>query len=147
MRNISDALELLTAQHEEIEDLVLAVKETGDAMVFDRLSGRIITHLALEQELFYPVIASAITREVLGEVLLEHVAIKRVLAELVWLGVEDPSFGALLEDLAGLLGGHAGWQEDQLFQTVAECIPAEKLAALGSQFVEHEASFPLAIAA
>lgn len=147
MRNISDALELLTAQHEEIEDLVSAVQETGDAMAFDRLSGRIVTHLALEQELLYPVIASAIPREVLGEVLLEHIAIVRVLAELVWLGVEDPSFGALLEDLAGLLGGHAGYQEDHLFQTVAESLPAETLAALGTQFALHEATFPLAIAA
>ncbi len=147
MRNISDALELLTAQHEQIEDLISAVQETGDAIAFDRLSARILAHLALEQELFYPVIASAIPGEVLGEVLLEHVSIRRVLAELVWLGVDDPSFGTLLEDLAGLLDGHAGWQEDQLFQTVAESVPAETLAALGSQFAEHQATFPIAIAA
>lgn len=146
MRNISDALELLTAQHEEIEDLLAAVQATGDAMAFDRLSSRVLAHLALEQELFYPVIASAIPREVLGEVLLEHVSIRRVLAELVWLGVDEPTFGALLEDLAGLLDGHAGWQEEQLFQTVAESIPAETLATLGSQFAAHDA-FPIAIAA
>jgi hypothetical protein len=147
MRHISDALELLTAQHEEIDELLAKVRETGDAETFDQLSDRVIAHLALEQELFYPVIAATITREVMGEVLLEHVSIKRVLAELVWLGVEDASFPSLLADLAGLLDGHAGWQEEQLFQTVAEQVPAETLAALGGQLVEHETAFPLAIAA
>jgi hypothetical protein len=147
MRNISDALELLTAQHEEIEDLLSTVQVTGDADAFDQLSGRLIAHLALEQELFYPVIRSTIPPDVLCEVLLEHVAIKRVLAELVWLGVEDSAFGELLADLTSLLGGHISWQEDQLFQTVAESLPAETLASLGSQFVEHEAAFPMAIAA
>lgn len=147
MRNIRDALELLTAQHEEIEDLMDAVQTTGDADTFDQLSGRIVAHLALEQELFYPVIASTIPQDVLQEVLLEHVAIKRVLAELVWLGVEDESFRDLLNDLAGLLGGHVSWQEDQLFQSVAESVPAETLAALGSQFALHEQAFPMAVAA
>jgi hypothetical protein len=147
MRHISDALELLTAQHEEIDELLAKVRETYDAATFDQLSDRIVAHLALEQELFYPVIAATITREVMGEVLLEHVSIKRVLAELVWLGVEDTSFGPLLADLGDLLDGHAGWQEQQLFQTVAESVSAETLVALGGQLVEHETAFPLAIAA
>jgi hypothetical protein len=147
MRHISDALELLTAQHEEIDELLAKVQQTGDAAAFDMLSDRVIGHLALEQELFYPVIATTITAEVMGEVLLEHVSIKRVLAELVWLGVDDAAFGDLLIDLATLLAGHAGWQEEQLFPTVAEAMPAETLAALGGQLVEHETAFPIAIAA
>jgi hypothetical protein len=147
MRNIRDALELLTAQHEEIEDLLSTVQMTGDADTFEQLSHRVVEHLALEQELFYPVIAQAIPTDVLKEVLLEHVAIKRVLAELVWLGVEDESFRDLLSDLATLLGGHVSYQEDQLFHAVAESMTAETLAALGSQLVEHQAAHPIAIAA
>jgi len=147
MRNIRDALELLTAQHEEIEDLLSTVQMTGDADAFEKLSRRIVAHLALEQELFYPVISSTIPADVLREVLLEHVSIKRVLAELVWLGVEDATFADLLADLAALLGGHVSWQEDQLFHAVAESVPAETLAALGSQLVEHQATHPSAIAA
>jgi hypothetical protein len=147
MRNISDALELLTAQHEEIDELLATVRANGDAVAFDRLSDRIVAHLALEQELFYPVIAATITREIMGEVMLEHVSIKRVLAELVWLGVDDETFSPLLDDLATLLDGHAGWQEEQLFQVVAESLPAETLAALGGQLALHETALPVAIAA
>jgi hypothetical protein len=147
MRTISDALELLTAQHEEIDELLAKVRETADPAAFDQLSDRVIAHLALEQELFYPVIAATITREVMGEVLLEHVSIKRVLAELVWLGVEDAQFGGLLADLGDLLDGHSSYQEEHLFVVVAEAIPAETLTALGGQLVEHETAFPMAMAA
>jgi hypothetical protein len=147
MRNIIDALELLTAQHEEIDELLAKVRADGDAAAFARLSDRIVAHMALEQDLFYPVIAATITGEIMGEVMLEHVAIKRVLAELVWVGVEDETFSPLLDDLATLLDGHAGWQEEQLFQVVAESVPAETLAALGGQLAQHETASPAAIAA
>lgn len=147
MKPISDALELLTAQHEEIEDLLAAVATTRDARVFDELAEKLVTHLATEQLLFYPLVARAMTVQVLDEVLQEHLVIKRVLAELVWLGVEDEAFAGKLERLASLLTGHCGWQEDHLFETVAESMPAETLTSLGRQMQEHVTAFPVLAAA
>lgn len=147
MRPIRDALELLTAQHEEIDELVIQLHQDPARETFSRLADKLVAHLALEQELFYPVIATTISPEVLGEVLDEHGAIKRVLAELVWVGVEDPSFRARLVELGQLLCGHCGWQEEHLFETVAEAMSPESLASLGTQLLAHHSAFPVAVAA
>lgn len=143
MRQIKDALELLTAQHDEIDFLVVQVQQTYDQDAFDELADKLAAHLGLEQELFYPAIAQVVRDDVQRELLAEHVAIKGVLAELIWLGVDDPAFGAKLHELAYLVDGHCGYQEDELFEHVAEAVPGEELAALGTRlrsFDHHLAS-------
>lgn len=130
MKPICDALELLTAQHEELDDLCDRIARTRDAAAFDLLAEKLPHHLAVEQELFYPVIGTQLSRAVMDELLAEHVAIKHVLSKLVWLGVEDSEFNELFERLHSLLVGHSAWQEDQLFTRAAESLPPDRLAAL-----------------
>jgi hypothetical protein len=138
MKPISDALELLTAQHEEIADLVSRLQAAADQRTLDLLVEKLATHLAVEQMLLYPLAATAIRRDVLDEVHHEHVAIRQLLAELVWMGVDDPLFDDKLANLESLVWGHCGWQEDQLFQQLAEAVGADALAALGQRLVDHE---------
>lgn len=142
MRPIRDALELLTAQHEELEFLVTQVQQTYDSDAFDELADKLVAHLAIEQELFYPAIAQTIATDVQRELLVEHVAIKRVLADLVWLGVDDQEFGSRLAELSILLDGHCGWQEDELFMTVAEKLSPERLAALCNELKAFDCYAP-----
>jgi len=144
MRPINDALELLTAQHEEIEFLVVQVQQTYDSDAFDELANKLIAHLALEQELFYPAIATAMTAEVERELLTEHLAIKRVLGEMVWLGVSDSDFGGRLRELSVLLDGHCGYQEDQLFEVVAETLPSDDLVMLAAVLQSFEGTLSIA---
>jgi len=147
MRPISDALELLTSQHEELDFLVTQVQQTYDSDAFDELADKLVSHLALEQELFYPAVSSAIPNDVQRELLAEHVAIKRVLADLVWLGVDDKEFGSRLSDLASLLDGHCGWQEDELFTAVAETLTPDRLSALCNELKAFDAYAPMSRAA
>lgn len=142
MRPIRDALELLTAQHEDIDFLLVQVQQTYDSDAFDELADKLVSHLALEQELFYPAIACAMTADIRREILDEHLAIKRVLAEMVWLGVEDRDFGGKLRELSYLLDGHCGYQEEQLFEAVAEALPADQLANLCVQFQSFDLFAP-----
>jgi hypothetical protein len=130
MNQICDALELLTAQHEEIDELCERIARYRDAAAFDELADKLPTHLAVEQELFYPNIDMA--QEVRAELIAEHVAIKRLLGQLVWMGVEDEDFGELFSQLGELLLGHTAYQEDHLFTAFAETMPADRLAALCS---------------
>lgn len=144
MRPISDALELLTAQHEVIEFLVIQVQQTYDSDAFDELTENLVAHLALEQELFYPAIASAMSADVEDELLAEHAAIKGVLAEMIWLGVDDKDFGAKLAELSILLDGHCGYQEDSLFEVVAETLADEQLASLGYELQSFDSQILIA---
>lgn len=136
MTQICDALELLTAQHEEIDELCERIARYRDAAAFDELADKLPTHLALEQELFYPTIP--IAQEVRAELIAEHVAIKRLLGQLVWMGIEDEDFGDLFAQLGELLLGHTAYQEDHLFTAVAETMPADRLAALCDELQQFD---------
>jgi hemerythrin-like domain-containing protein len=139
MPPIFDALELLTAQHEQIEDLFEQVRQIGDEAAFVELADKLATHVALEQELLYPAMQNQLAAEVMHELLAEHVAIRQVLCELVWLGTRDPDFRTKLERLGDLLVGHAAYQEDELFTTAAESMTGDELAALSEQIRTFDA--------
>src|SRR6476661_2035292 len=89
MNRIVDALELLTAQHDEIDTLIseLATSTNPSARneTINLLVEKLTLHLALEQELFYPAVASALSAEVREELRAEHTEIKRILADMLWL--------------------------------------------------------------
>ena len=144
MTPISDALELLTAQHEQIEDLFEQVRQIGDEAAFTELVDKLSTHLALEQELFYPAVKKQLAPSVLDELIAEHTAIKQLVGDMVWLQTRDPQFRAKLDDLGMLLVGHSAWQEDELFTKVAETMSADELAALCDRFYNFDS---IAIAA
>lgn len=140
MQRISDALELLTAQHDEIEMLLT---EIADAANLDRrtraiteLADRVTVHLAAEQVLFYPAVSTVMSREVHAELLAEHCEIKRVLADLLWLDGDDTRLERKLFALKSLFDCHATWQERDLFETVAESISAAELTALGTEITD-----------
>lgn len=132
MPRISDALELLTAQHTQIEDLFDLVATLHDSDALTELADTLTSHLGAEQELLYPRIRPTLAPDVSDELVAEHVELKRQLADLLWNGVEDVEFGAKLEALRQLFDGHAGYQEDELFPRAAEAMTAEQLTAIGA---------------
>ena len=138
MKQIRDALELLTAQHEELDDLLDDVMLAKDSATFATFADKLTTHLAAEQELLYPVIAKQIPLDVLDELLAEHAAIKRVLADLVWRSTEDPEFAHTLTSLADLINGHCAWQEEELFLRAAETMSPAELESLCESFYAFE---------
>ncbi|MBS1123021.1 MAG: regulator of cell morphosis and signaling [Deltaproteobacteria bacterium] len=137
MQRISDPLELLTAQHASIQGLLLRAKEAEDPKLRTDLVGElaayITAHLAIEQEVFYVQRSVTLSSVVHLEVLAEHTEIKRVLADLLWLDADDDRFEHTLAALAGLVEGHAAWQDEELFPTVAETASAAVLVELGAQ--------------
>jgi hypothetical protein len=115
-----DILELLTEQHRHIELLLerARIGVEGRGAIVDELVDYVSAHLAVEQELFYPVITlSACVRQ---DLVLEHAEIRRALADLLWLDDSDPLFAPTLTRLADLFEGHNAWQDQELFAGLAE---------------------------
>lgn len=137
MNRIADALELLTAQHDEIDSLLAVVSTSGSPAVrsatVSELAEKLTVHLAIEQEMLYPTAAQTLSDEVRRELMSEHVEIKRVLADLVWLDLDDARFGLKLTLLQMLLEWHELWQEEQLFETLAESMSPAELEDLGER--------------
>jgi hypothetical protein len=76
------------------------------------------------------------TEDMLLESVEEHLAIKRVLADLIALDVDDDQFDAKLEVMKEEVEHHAREEEEgELFPKVEKLIASEELDALGQEML------------
>ncbi len=136
----TNALELLSEQHAEVEDLIEQIEDTDDAseksVLFEALADRISAHATVEEKLFYPAVMHETLHEQLVEATEEHLSIKRVLADMMELDPQDEHFDAKLIVLRDQIMHHAhDEEEDKLFPQVRELFDEDELAALGNEML------------
>jgi hemerythrin superfamily protein len=132
----TDIVELLTAQHTEVDDLFARIEENkGDAQAaFMELANKLAAHATVEEQLFYPAVMAKDTDGLLQEAVEEHLAIKRVLADMLTLRVGEPSFKAKLSVLKEEVTHHAHREEEaKLFPMVRAMMNRDERAALGNE--------------
>jgi hemerythrin superfamily protein len=134
-----DALSLLEAQHRAVEDVFEQLQERSDgadasALVRD-LAILLVGHAAIEEQHFYPSVRNADTEQLVSESLHDHNEVKKVLLQLLDTDASNEEFGAMLEDLEGLVESHVGEEEDELFPRVRELLSAEERRGLAQQMV------------
>jgi len=100
-----NAITMLKHQHREVEALFNQMHKarTGSARraVFERIADALAVHSAIEERHFYPSVKERSTETILLESLEEHLAIKRVIADLLQLDAGNGTFPAkvkVLED-------------------------------------------------
>lgn len=138
MRDTTDALELLTMQHDEVEMLIEQIEENDDAdekaELFRELADKLAAHSTMEEKLFYPSVMDESTEELLLESTEEHLAVKRVLADMLAMDVEDERFDAKLSVLKEQVRHHARDEEEgELFPKIRRAFSQDELAALGNE--------------
>ncbi len=138
-----DALNLLKAQHAEVDELIEQIEESEDGEekmeLFTELADSLAAHATIEEELFYPAVKGEGTEELLLESAEEHLAMKRVLADMLALDAEDETFDAKLSVLKEQLQHHAHEEEEkELFPLVRKMMSKDDLETLGE---EMEARF------
>jgi hypothetical protein len=83
---------------------------------------------------FYPAIMAKQTNDKLQESVEEHLAIKRVLADLVTMKLDTEGFKAKLSVLKEQVAHHAHKEEEKkLFPIVKDLLSADQRAALGNE--------------
>ena len=140
MKDTIDALELLKMQHDEVEDLISEIEESDDGEekmdLFRELADKIAAHSSIEEKLFYPSVMSDGTEEQLLESTEEHLAVKRVLADMLEMEASDDRFDAKLSVLKEQIRHHARDEEEKkLFPKVRRMFTAEELAGLGNELI------------
>jgi len=133
--NRLDAVELLIRQHRALESRMKALKASTDeaeraellAAVGDDLS----VHLASEEEVFYPAVRERRTEDILLESLEEHLSLKRLLADLLALPLDAPTFAPKFQVLKEQTEHHHKEEEDHLFPKVMVLLDADARADLG----------------
>jgi hypothetical protein len=135
-----NALDLLEEQHAEVDELFGKIERANDPGVkrtlFLELADKVAAHATIEETLFYPSVMAKATHELLVESVEEHLSIKRILADLLELSVEDEHFDAKLTVMKEQLRHHAhDEEEDHLFPKVRRLLSADELAALGNELM------------
>jgi hemerythrin superfamily protein len=135
-----NALELLAEQHIEVDQLISQIEDTNDrdtkTELFRQLADKVAAHATIEEKLFYPSVMAKQTHELLLESVEEHLALKRVLADMLELDVEDEHFDAKLTVMKELFRHHAHDEEEgELFPKVRKLLSSDELAGLGNELL------------
>jgi len=136
-----NALDLLKKQHQELKKMFQQMEklEGGGAekeRAFARLADAIAAHAAIEERYFYPAVNVEETEELLLESAEEHLAAKRVLADLLDLNIGDRTFDPKIKILEELVINHSDEEERRLMPLVKELVDAQALDDLGIQLEE-----------
>ncbi len=145
----TDVLELLTSQHSEVDALFeqLEAGEGDTQAAFYELANKLAAHASAEEKVFYPAVMVPETKELLQESVEEHLAIKRVLADMITMKLDDDAFHAKLSVLKEQVSHHAHEEEERnLFPKLRMAMSSDQRAALGNEvlvvFEELMASQP-----
>lgn len=131
-----DAIELLERQHREIEKLFRRAEKAESeqkADLVEELADLLAIHATLEEKIFYPGAVGARTEEVLRAAVEEHLAAKRVCADLLECDVDDPQYDAKISVLHELIRHHVEEERNELFPQVKKAFSAEMLEAFGDE--------------
>ena len=136
-----DAIELLKADHREVEDLLnrIADLEEDDAEergeLFEQLLPRLKAHETIEQEIFYPAAREAgeEAEDIVSHSYVEHHLVDVLLAEIGEASPGDEAWTAKAHVLKELILHHVEEEQDELFPAVRNELEAERLEELGEQ--------------
>lgn len=132
----TDVLDLLASQHREVDMLIEQIEGgNGDVRAaFLELANKLAAHATVEEQIFYPAVMATGTNDLLLEAVEEHLAIKRVLADMLALRVDDATFKAKLAVLKEEVTHHAHREEEaKLFPKVRSSMNHDERAALGNE--------------
>lgn len=137
-----NAIELLKQQHKEVLRLMNELKNEQDSAqkqeLFDQCADTLALHLLLEEQSFYPAVNSDETEDMLLEAVEEHLAAKRVLADMIDSDVDDKSFPAKLEVLQVTVQHHINEEEQHMFPQLQKSLSSQKLSSLGDELEEAQ---------
>ncbi|TMA89983.1 MAG: hemerythrin domain-containing protein [Deltaproteobacteria bacterium] len=129
-----DAIELLMIQHEEAKALFKKIERAEDDEkqdLFERVADALAVLATIEEKQFYPATRNARTEEMLQEAVEEHLAAKRLIADLLEMTPDDPQFDAKIAVLKEQVEHHIEEEEAELFPKVRRMFKADELEDLG----------------
>jgi hypothetical protein len=137
-----NAIEMLKEQHDEAEELFDQIEDAeGEEkrQLFEQLGDAIAIHCIIEEQHFYPSVRAHRTEDILLESLQEHLAIKRVLADMLDLDPGDELFDAKCRVLQEEMEHHIQEEEANLFAKVQRLFSSETLDEIGSMMEQTAA--------
>ena len=141
-----DAIQLLTADHEEVKALFKEYEKLVDddadgeerQVLAERICDMLTVHATIEEEIFYPVARGSLDDEdLLDEAEVEHASAKDLIAQIKATSPEDELYDAKVTVLGEYIDHHVEEEEGELFP---KCKKSEMdLDELGAQLQARKA--------
>jgi hemerythrin superfamily protein len=136
------AIDLLESQHREVEKLFQKIEKASKGeekmRLFEEIADKLAIHAAIEEHHFYPAVKEKRTEDILLESVEEHLTMKRTIADLLKLDVDDVQFDPKIKVLKELVEHHVGEEESDLFPKVKKILSADELDALEQEMVAEQ---------
>jgi hemerythrin superfamily protein len=130
-----NAIDLLEQQHKEVKALFARYEKASSTdlkrKLFEQIADDLAVHAAIEEKHFYPATKAARTAELLQEAVEEHLAAKRIIADLLEMDVDDAQFDAKMTVLREEIEHHVEEEEGELFPKVKQMLAEDELEDLG----------------
>jgi len=128
------AIDMLEAQHREVEDLFAAFEEASAGKkrdIFLQIADKLAVHAAIEEKHFYPGAKAKETEDLLAEAAEEHLSVKRLIADCLALEEdENDTLEAKVKVLQEQVEHHVEEEEDELFPKVEKLLDDATLEAM-----------------
>jgi hemerythrin superfamily protein len=118
-----DAVELLTQQHREVEEMFERFEKMTDRAkvskkkLADEICNALIMHTTIEEEIFYPATreASEDTEDMVDEAVVEHASAKDLIAQIMEMDPDDDLYDAKVKVLSEMIEHHVEEEEQEMF--------------------------------
>jgi hemerythrin superfamily protein len=118
-----DAVELLTQQHREVEEMFERFEKMTDRAkvskkkLADEICNALIMHTTIEEEIFYPATreASEDTEDMVDEAVVEHASAKDLIAQIMEMDPDDDLYDAKVKVLSEMIEHHVEEEEKEMF--------------------------------
>lgn len=133
----SDVIDILTADHKEMIEVIGQIESTSDASrrrdLADTVIAEVMRHAVAEEMFVYPVIKEQVPNgaEEVEHDKQEHHEIVQVMKQMEDVGASDPNFMELVRRLEAQLRHHAKDEESEQFPKLRAHIPGERLFDMG----------------
>lgn len=136
-----DAIELLQADHREIEHLFFRLEPSGalgSREIFDRLSEVLAVHSVIEKEVFYPAVRSALAGgdDLVKEALFDHEDVAMSLERLRKVTMGGDEFTIEILSLAGRVRTHVRKEEYEIFPALRKTLTEHELTVLAEKLLQ-----------
>jgi hemerythrin-like domain-containing protein len=133
------ATELLADQHREVSALFEALSEADlppeKQDLLDTLADKLAIHAKIEERFFYPALQERLNEDLVRVAMIEHLDVKRLLADLMETGVDDDSFDAKVAVLEQHVSDHVQEEERDLFDAAKRLLTRDELIMLGDEML------------
>ena len=118
-----DAVELLTKQHREVEDLFEQFEKLTDRAkaskkkIADQICNALIMHTTIEEEILYPAVREALKDgdDMVDEAVVEHASAKDLIAQIQEMDPDDELYDAKVKVLSEMIEHHVEEEEKEMF--------------------------------